>query len=65
MGGIVGVVDYFKEILMLNFVMVEFEKEDELIFDELVCFVEVCDFGMKVIVVGCVNDVKIYCEFIC
>ncbi len=64
MGGIVGAVDYFKETSTPNLVIVESEKDDESIFDELARLAEVCDPGTKVIVVGRANDVKIYREFI-
>ncbi|HAH09272.1 MAG TPA: CtpF protein [Alphaproteobacteria bacterium] len=60
MGGVFGAVEYFTESSTPNVVIVETRESGERIMHELERLAQVCDSGTKVIVIGGMNDIRLY-----
>nr|WP_244299284.1 CpaE family protein [Roseibium aquae] len=64
LGGISAAVDHFEQAPTPNLIIVEANVSGGTLFDDLDRLAEFCDAGTKVIVIGEVNDVRLYRDLI-
>ncbi len=60
MGGVQSAVDYFAANPTPELIIVESLKSGQVLLDQIDALAEVCEPGVKVIVVGAVNDIQLY-----